>query len=237
MPPVDAHTWQALSSQWVEAVGPFDELAVHERIQVSRRGFAAVLLSEGRPVGFVKVRNGDDAPLRNEHRALTLMDATSPASFDVPRPLGLASVGGWSFLLTSVLRPELHRVPTDPPIDEVAAEIQAGLASLPRPPETPEHWTPMHGDFTPWNLRQRRDGSLFLIDWEDAEWAPPRADVVYYQAVSTALRGPTKAPVTDEEARAFWWHRLSERDIGSRGQDIDAELRKATMSALTVSDQ
>jgi hypothetical protein len=226
--------WRALGAEWSEFVGQFDEVAVHERIQVSRRGFAALLLSDGRPVGFVKVRDGDDSPLRNEFEALTLINSAEPGSFEVPQPVGMASVNGWHYLLTSALRPNLHRMPVEPPLQEIAAEIRSGLETLPRFAETPEHWEPMHGDFTPWNLRQRSDGRLFLVDWEDAGWAPPGADEVYYWVVSSALNVAAEMPSVNEEVRGFWWQRLSGPDSGARSADSDFRLRTTMLSVLSA---
>jgi hypothetical protein len=234
---MEAETWQALRSEWTAALGPFNGLAVHERIQTSRSGFAALLLSDGRPIGFVKVRDGDDSPLRNEFEAMTLMHAASPESFEIPRPLGLATLGGWSYLLTSALRPDPHRMPVDPPVGNVVAEVRAGLASLPRAPGIPDHWEPMHGDFTPWNLRQRTDGTLFLIDWEDAGWAPPGADDMYYWVVCSALDVATEMPVVNEEVRGFWWQHLSGPDRDAQTADSDFRLRTKMLSVLSALGQ
>jgi aminoglycoside phosphotransferase (APT) family kinase protein len=38
----------------------------------------------------------------------------------------------------------------------------------------------MHGDYVPWNLREDDRGQLWLLDWEDAGWGPPGADLVRY---------------------------------------------------------
>ena len=38
----------------------------------------------------------------------------------------------------------------------------------------------MHGDLVPWNLREDERGQLWLLDWEDAGWGPPFADVVRF---------------------------------------------------------
>ena len=63
----------------------------------------------------------------------------------------------------------------------VAEEVSVVLESLlPRPDRIPSHWRPMHGDYVPWNLREDDRGQLWLIDWEDAGWGPPLADLVRY---------------------------------------------------------
>jgi len=110
------------------------------------------------------------------------------------------------------LRPDLHRMPDEPRLLEIVNEIQSGLAALPRPAEIPQHWEPMHGDFTPWNLRQQRNGNLFLIDWEDAGWAPPGADQVYYRGAERVLGRDSVVPAYSE-SRNYWIQRLQERRI------------------------
>ena len=50
----------------------------------------------------------------------------------------------------------------------------------PAGPGTPAHWRPIHGDYVPWNLREDDRGQLWLLDWEDARWGPPLADLVRY---------------------------------------------------------
>ena len=238
VPPMGVGVWRDLVSEWTEFLGPFDEVAVHQRIQVSRRGFAALLLADGHPVGFVKVRDGDDAPLLNEFRALTSISSAEPRSFAVPRPISVAGVEGWNYLLTTALRPDLHRMPSEPPLREITAEIRAGLVDLPRAPGTPEHWEPMHGDFTPWNLRQRRDGTLILVDWEDAAWAPPGADEVYYRATAEVLGGGDRGYEGSVTATSFWQQRLTERNARTgEASDSDASFGEALLIALEVKNR
>ena len=63
----------------------------------------------------------------------------------------------------------------------VAEDVSLALEGLlPVPAGTPAHWRPMHGDYVPWNLREDPRGQLWLIDWEDARWGPPLADLVRY---------------------------------------------------------
>ena len=37
-----------------------------------------------------------------------------------------------------------------------------------------------HGDFAPWNVKKCKDGSLILIDWEEAESLPKYFDQIYF---------------------------------------------------------
>jgi aminoglycoside phosphotransferase (APT) family kinase protein len=90
----------------------------------------------------------------------------------------------------------------------ILAEVDESLAGIPRPSETPNHWRPMHGDFSPWNLRQLRGGSLVLLDWEDAGWGPPGADEVFYEATRAALRHQAAARCDKHEAVQFWRERV-----------------------------
>ena len=100
-------------------------------------------------------------------------------------------------------------------------------------PATSTHWEPMHGDFTPWNLRTKRNQSLFLIDWEDAGWAPPGADEVYYRVVERVLGKAAVVPRLDEP-RAFWIERLHKRHQRAKAAgDTDAEFTARIVRELT----
>ena len=69
----------------------------------------------------------------------------------------------------------------------------------------------MHGDFTPWNLRDIGEPVPVLMDWEAITWAPPLADALWYDSVievsglSIARSGITPS---DETIR-YWIDRLS----------------------------
>jgi hypothetical protein len=218
-------TWKALTSVWQDRVGPFEDVAIFDRAQASRTGFAALLLRNGGAVGFAKVREGDGSALANEARALEAVGGSGPTLFEVPMAIALGTVEGWHFFLVSPLHPSLHTMPVRPPLGEIVVEIQSGLGGLPRPSGVAPHWRPMHGDFTPWNLRQRADGSLFLIDWEDAAWAPPGADEVYYRAVESAVAGRRFDGQGFDEAIRFWLEVLEKRRIDALAAgDRDAGL-------------
>ncbi len=100
----------------------------------------------------------------------------------------------------------------------------------------PGHWRPMHGDFTPWNLRASGGGQLTLVDWEDAGWGPPRADEVLYRAVSGAL---TRRPVIGlggaAEAVGFWAERVADR-LGAGGEEADREFGERLLEVLRGGD-
>lgn len=201
--------WRVLVADLTATFGTFDEIAIHERRELAGSGFAALLLDDGRSIGFAKFASEDGDDLPKEHRALTLVHANAPRMFDVPEPLSLTSRHGWHVLMTGALRPDLHRAPVGVPLAEIATAVRAGLSGITRPPGTPEHWEPMHGDFTPWNLRRRTDGSVFLVDWDQAGWGPPGADEVYFHGMARARgliavgRGHRDVPGS-EEAHRFW---------------------------------
>ena len=92
----------------------------------------------------------------------------------------------------------------------------------------------MHGDFTPWNLRQRRDGTLILVDWEDAAWAPPGADEVYYAATAGVFGGRTTRGRTEaREASVFLRDRTSDRlKKASLAADRDQTASEALLAEL-----
>jgi len=194
----------------VDQLGPFDEVAGYRRTLSSRVGFAALLLWRGAPLAFVKLRpEGDAGHASNvEELALRMIEASWPRSFSAPRLLAAGVVGPWRYFCTSALPSRLHRAPSSPPLSEITAEIQAGLAALPRPTGTPSHWQGMHGDFTPWNLRQSGP-RMFLVDWEHAGWGPPNADEIGYR-LAAALIGvstgamPWSPTPNDLEAIRFW---------------------------------
>jgi Phosphotransferase enzyme family len=206
--PVSSSEWLELSNAWRRDLGAFDEMAGYSRLQASRTGLAVLLLRRGSPIAFVKLRHGDCGSLSNERRALDAVWRYRPRAFRVPEPLQSGSAAGWHYLVCAPLPPGLHRPPRRPPLAAILEEVDEALAGLPRPSETPDHWRPMHGDFAPWNLRQLRGGSLVLVDWEDAGWAPPGADDVFYRATHAALRYRPAGRCDRHEAVRFWRERV-----------------------------
>src|SRR5690606_20954278 len=105
----------------------------------------------------------------------------------------------------------------------IVTEIDSALGSWPRGPDVPPHWRPMHGDLTPWNLRETM-GRLFLIDWEHVKWAPPHADNILYR-VAAAATGVSRrlAPwipnLDSVEAIRYWILRAEGEWRGSSRDD------------------
>lgn len=227
IPPTGTGIWRRLLARWGRDVGAVGSWSVYERPQVEREGFAALLLADGRPRGFAKVRSVE-APVVREWEAMRAARRLEPTSFDVPRPLSTGREEGWHWWLSEPLPMGLHAPPRDPPLTAITAEIVEALEGLPRPEGTPEHWIPMHGDLTPWNLRESTNG-LILIDWEDAGWGPPGADEVLYRAVEAALGGELRRVPDAREAIDFW----REATDAEGGEARDRRLARGIDEALS----
>jgi len=211
--------WDDLTETWRRTLGQFERFALIVRRQHSRTGFALLLLHAGRSVAFVKVRD-EASPLVREERALAALQERPAPSVKAPAPLASGTSESWTWLATSPMTSRPHVPEDNAPVDDVVAELQERLSGLPRPPDTPVHWTPMHGDLTPWNLRSS-SGQRWLLDWEDAGYGPPGADALYYRVTCASVRieAPPLTTVSDETV-AFWKSTLEQR----RESAADAEL-------------
>ena len=227
--------WEELSRRWRGELGAFDAVAGYQRTVASRSGFAVLLLRGGVPLAFVKLRPAvanAEAASSHEEQALQIIETSAPRSFNTLRLLSAGVVDSWRYFCTSTLPPRLHRAPSSPPLSAITEEIAAGLAALPRPAGTPSHWRGMHGDFTPWNLRQSGE-RLFLLDWEHAGWGPPDADEIGYR-LSASLIGVSSgttawSPSPDSlEAIRFWIEQASTW----RGSKRDDQYVAAALRAL-----
>jgi len=245
-PPLDTDSWETLLHHWREEITPFDSFAVHRARDPQRSGLAFLLLRDGEPRAFVKLRGDPEGSgvLTHEHRCLSTVWKGGPETFHVVEPLLIGRVGTWHYFATRPLEPQMHRPPIAPPIEEITSEIRGLLAPLPKPTGTPDHWVPMHGDFTPWNLRQFPGRELFLLDWENAGWGAPGSDYVLYAAAAFVLGLPEYremiGPVTQRypEATSFWathWAsklRGNELMLGPR-----TTLARQMLGALTLAEQ
>lgn len=225
-PPTGEPAWRELLERWGSTVGEIEAWSIYERPQAEREGFAALLLRDGLPLGFAKLRT-DPAPIDREWDAMRAMRAARPTTFEVPEPLEKGAAGEWRWWLSRALPLGLHAPPIEPPLSAITGEIGAALRALPRASTVPDHWTPMHGDFTPWNLRDS-GGRLLLIDWEDAGWGPPSADLVLYRAVEAALGGARRPVEGAGEAIGYW---LGTLDPAS-GDARDRRLARGLEGAL-----
>jgi len=115
----------------------------------------------------------------------------STRSFRVAECTGSFSHEGWSVRQYEPL-PRFHRPATwnAQRMRRVAEDVSLALDGvLPRVSGIAAHWRPMHGDYVPWNLREDDRGQLWLLDWEDAGWGPPLADLVRYVVADRSLAG------------------------------------------------
>jgi glycosyltransferase involved in cell wall biosynthesis/thiamine kinase-like enzyme len=106
----------------------------------------------------------------------------STRSFRVTACMDAFVYADWSVRQYEPL-PRFHRPARwDPPrIRRVAEDVSVALNGLlTRTAGIPAHWRPIHGDYVPWNLREDDESQLWLLDWEDARWGPPLADLVRY---------------------------------------------------------
>lgn len=238
--PLPESNWLGLLATWHESFGSFDTTAIHRPPDPHREGFGVLLLRDGRAVAFVKVRRTSDAAaLHREEVALGLLSEQHPQSFRVTGALAAGSIADWAYLALAPLAPQLHRPASDPPLDRILAEVGNGLRLLPRPDATPEHWTPMHGDCTPWNLR-RLDSALYLLDWESAAWAPPGADEVMYRSTAVVMRLGTPAEYErvasqHPEAVNFWkvhWTSKIDNYVAHGGVPTERALAVQTLKVL-----
>ena len=227
-PSIDDDAWAELSALWRTHLGSFDSMAAYERRQASRPGLALLLLRGGTPVAFVKLRTAGRESLCDEATAHDAVWKAQPHSFVVPEPLECGTVRGWDYFATAPLPPRIHHPPTRPPLDAILQEIESALSDLCRPPDTPDHWRPMHGDFAPWNLRRMGRSTLVLIDWERAGFGPPCADRVHYVATEAALRGADASVPGALEAIRFWQWKVASRP----DSDMDHAFTRALLKCL-----
>jgi hypothetical protein len=223
--PVPNDVWNKFASEWATYIGAFDSFAVLERRQRSREGFGLLLLSGQSPVAFVRVNKKRDDRFEREFKALDLIHRSLVASFMAPRPLAKGYAGEWAYLATSAMLPGRHSAAMAAPIKQIAAEIQRALVNTTRPDGIADHWVPMHGDLTPWNLRRAPGPGLYLFDWEHVGWAPPGADEVMYLATLSLLDGRKEALTCWPEARGFWVERLRQAQSG----DVRARQRREAL--------
>lgn len=213
-PPLPEERWETLLDEWRGHVGAIDSVALYHRPQTGRVGFSALLLRDGRGVGFSRVSTELER-IAHEASVIRALNAAGPRSFRVAKLIASGTSGelGWT-LSESVPNYPLAAVRRTSTREKVAAELSAILEhAIERPTGTPDHWVPAHGDLAPWNLRLRLNGDVQLIDWEDAGYAPPGTDLLYgalmaHMSMGTGL--PSSAPA---EARkwvdALLTHRIS----------------------------
>jgi glycosyltransferase involved in cell wall biosynthesis len=199
---------------------------VHFRSQWPKQRTSALALDDTRTPRFlVVVEPGGKASLHPK---------SSVESFRVPVCLDSFEYDGWHVRVVEPL-PKYHQATAWEltRIRRVVQDIPKLLDGLlVRPRGMPAHWTPLHGDFVPWNLRESTGGQLWLVDWEDAKWGPPLADAVRYLVADCSLKSTSSVessymcqmafkgdPVDLGEVAHFWLtHHNFQPDHSDRDQ-------------------
>lgn len=232
-PPMGVERFDELWSTWCDLVdGPVAGFAAYVRAQPTRTG-TALMLCAGPKSLFVRVQQ--DAAGLDLERRVSAAAQHGTRSFRVPAVRGEGTLDGWHWLAYESLstRPHTPLRPSAKALTTLTEEVSALVETvLPRPDGVPAHWRGSHGDLTPWNLR-RVGSSAFLIDWEDARWAPPGADSVYYAAARSALRARPARRIRVEqrydEARRYWHDIVSSR----QAVRVEGSLRDQLLEALS----
>jgi len=161
----------ALSGEWLHFSSQWDK---------QRSSFVG-LNTAGEPELFLTIE-----PLDNRSRGPWL----PASSYRVPTCRYSFCHGKWSVREFEPL-PQFHRPARWDPqrIRRVATEVSQALEGrFARGPNIPSYWRPIHGDLVPWNLREDGTGQLWLLDWEDAGWGPPLADLFRFIVAYYSLR-------------------------------------------------
>lgn len=216
--------FESLHETWQAEIGGFDEMAFYLPRQEAREGLAVLCIRDGQPCAFIKLRRVPAAPLLHESNAHQMAWAHHPQHFSLAEPLTSGEQAGWAYFAVGPLPPGLYKRPHAPPLEAIVAEIQAALAGLEDQRQAPEGWKPMHGDFTPWNLRRTSSGALYLIDWEFASWAPQGADLALYVATERSLRGASQDDIEIPTDAASFWHEIFSKKIEAKSRAGDDDL-------------
>ncbi|MCW3158758.1 hypothetical protein [Micropruina sonneratiae] len=229
--PLPQDQWQQVLAELRSHTGSFDSLVLYRRPQRGRTGFAALLLREGAGVGFARF-HPDAGRIEREFRIVSGIHAARPQSFDVARPIasGRVDEGGAWLLSESLPNYPLGAVRDAGQRDRVADELADLLAAVvDRDDATPAHWRAAHGDLSPWNLRTLLSGAVRVIDWEDAGFAPPRADRIY-GALTAATTFGAPPPSSAPGETIDWLQQL----IVARGRGTADAADRAMLDALAV---
>jgi hypothetical protein len=210
--PMPAEIWSEIMASIAREIGRWDSTAVYGR-SGGRSGFTLAAISKGTARAMVRVERRTAGGVCVEAAALRSLAAARTSTFVAPRSIATGSVGEWAYGITEAMDMGAHRMPKQPDLDSICDEISGSLDLGDRPPQVPTGWMPIHGDLTPWNLRQRRIGPPVLLDWESVTWGPPGADKVLYRASAAAVgRGSRPdGSAINPEAIDFWWSNVEVR--------------------------
>ena len=180
-PVCGADVWQAIEKRVLERNPTLSGEWLHFSSQWDKQRSSFLGLNAQRePELFLTIESID-----NRSRG----PVSQTASFRVPACRHSFTYAGWSVREFEPL-PQFHRPARWDPerIRQVAADISRALEGrLERSPDVPSHWLPMHGDLVPWNLREDEHGQFWVLDWEDAGWGPPLADLFRFMVAYHSL--------------------------------------------------
>jgi hypothetical protein len=204
--------------QWLATVGDkvADGAATMAVMRHTRRLDLLLMDSAGVPLVFVKVGLDSDNSERmaREAKVMALLRDGPTWQARVPELRMQGELAGRPYSVYQPLPDGPHRRPPPDPalVERTTQEIRERLSHLPRAVSVPAHHVPGHGDFTHRNLRLGNDGSLWLIDWEYAEWMPPLADELRYWAAHYAFSVRPRPSAAAHKIAAI---------LRSRGTDAD----------------
>jgi hypothetical protein len=223
---VTASMWAA----WARAVGREpDGIAIYERLQSGRQNLTLMVCAGARSM-LVRIRR-DPASLELERAISTIAHERGTRCFRVPRLIESGQIDEWHWVGYEAMssRPHAPRFRLDGDgYQEISALVEVAIR---RAAEVPDHWRGAHLVLTPWNLRRGR-GTTWLIDWEDADLAPPHADAVYLRAIASALRpGPPRRMrlrPEEREASTYWAAIIADRETSP----VEQRLRQRLLALL-----
>ena len=233
--PVDEPVWEELLETWHELFGSWDSIALYHRPQIGRVGFSGLLLDRGRGVAFIRVSPTPDR-IEREFAAMEGICSAGPSSFRVARPRAWGITQSWGWLATeSVPNYPLGALRSEARRHGVTNEIGTILSAvLERPADVPAHWVPGHGDFAPWNVRTELSGRVWVIDWEDASYAPPGADRLYSDLTAQTTFGYGRPESAPRETVDWLGVRIAARQRPGQGVSED-DARLLSELALVAS--
>lgn len=230
-PPFPADQFQSLRQSLARELGwSPDCFAIYERIQPGRPSLTMLVIRDS-DAALVRVRPSKSS-LEREQQISDAAQRMRPTTFRVPRVVAEGEVYGRHWIAYEPISRAPHR-PVRHLRPGLTEEVRALVESVvPRPNDIDAMWRGAHGDLTPWNLRRGSRG-IWLIDWEDAGWAPAGADEVYFNAVmrSISRRGSAAAlPVEHREAAAYWTRIVESRPIAPSERSLKSRLLGALAS-------
>lgn len=231
--PIDGATWHS----WLQHVAGFTGAAPSQWLvmpapDAHRARFSVILLDdELEQVAYARwTLNPANTRSIEAEAELT---STPPSTFRHPALFDSGLVDGWTFTLSAPLPPAPHRpaVLSSERRRSIVTEIQERLRPL-----VPEHETPIHGDFTPWNVRSIK-GEVFVIDWEQFGTGPSATDELWHVVTGVIATGgsPEQAidrvrselghhPLDQLEAAATFWRR---RETDDQPEEVDDEAERS----------